>query len=191
MKKQPEKKVIRSIRIGNTLREQMLKQAMELYKIKNPPPKSKGDASDEAGMALWNVVYDKVIIDAPEDMIQTSSYISASFVGKFERFVLKKQVPSVSESSSPTPLKVFDKLPAFYKQYLHDIEKYDEWYKKRDIFRDELRSIFYSVSTSRQLVDIWPEAESLLPASVCQTTPVCNLPALKTDNLNKMLGLNK
>lgn len=53
--------------------------------------------------------------------------------------------------------------------------------------RGDLTSTIYSVNTTKQLIEMWPEAEELIPASVAKK--VVGLPAVPIGVLNERVGL--
>jgi len=181
---------MKSIRLSEVTRDQIISQMMDGYKEITPAPISKSDAANKAGIALWGVVYGRIKFSAiPQDFLVQSYRISAQFGGDFVQFIMKSKMPATSTSYSPNPCKVFNKTPGFYKKYLAEVAAYEKWDAACDSFRSELRSILYSVNTTKQLIDIWPECVKYLPQGSVDSIQTCNLPALKTAELNKKLGI--
>lgn len=58
---------------------------------------------------------------------------------------------------------------------------------KRTTVRAQVKAAINSVTTVKRLLVLWPEAKELLPANLEEAR--VNLPALKTADLNAMLGL--
>ena len=59
--------------------------------------------------------------------------------------------------------------------------------KKKDDLKTTVTSILNSVSTTKRLIEVWPEAKELLPDSV--EREITGLPALHIADVNKLIGL--
>ena len=59
--------------------------------------------------------------------------------------------------------------------------------KKKDDLKTTVTSILNSVSTTKRLIEVWPEAKELLPDSV--EKEITGLPALQIADVNKLIGL--
>lgn len=67
--------------------------------------------------------------------------------------------------------------------------RHDEIEERRSTIRAQVKAVVDSVQSYRALLDVWPEAEGLLPTE--ETIPVVGLPALNVADLNAAIGLNK
>ncbi len=180
---------MKSVRLSVSIREQMLSQMMKGYCEINKAPISKQEATDQCIAALWQAAFGKIDFSKiPKEFIQTNNRFAATFTGVFVRFDGTKKHPAPDDSYNAAPVKVFEKNPPFYNLYLKQVEVYEEWDKKRKEFKSELESILQSCGTTKQLVNIWPQAVVYLPSGIAESV-TRNLPALKTSELNKKLGI--
>lgn len=70
----------------------------------------------------------------------------------------------------------------------HEIHnKQAEYDDKLSTLMDSVRAAVQKVTTVKKLLEVWPEAKELIPEEV--EKQVKQLPAIKTEDLNKMIGL--
>ena len=70
----------------------------------------------------------------------------------------------------------------------HEIHnKQTEYDDKRSTLVNSVRAAVQKVTTVKKLLEVWPEAKELIPEEV--EKQVKQLPAIKTEDLNKMIGL--
>lgn len=93
------------------------------------------------------------------------------------------------EGSQVVPTQAFciDDIPAV-------LESYKELVDRSTRLKKEVKQVEYTVyqsisgiNTLKQLLEAWPEVVELLPENLKQ--PKVRLPALRADNLNKLIGL--
>lgn len=175
---------MKSVRLSESSRSQILKLMLEDYNKTTPPPITTEQLDDQAANDLWRSVYGKVELSKiPKELLNYRHSIKAQIDGQFVCFRSINQLPAPSSAC-----KVFDKQPPFYKKYIKLKAALKKWSDKRADFRAELRAVLASCDTTRQLVDIWPEAIKYVPQGHANQK-TCNLPALKTETLNKNLGI--
>jgi hypothetical protein len=87
-------------------------------------------------------------------------------------------------------IKTFDggsSVHAEYQQIEYDLEKLNE---EVATLKNELRGVLYSCSTSKRLLDTWPEIEPYLK-DLHLPIPVSSVPVQTIETLNEKLGLEK
>lgn len=71
----------------------------------------------------------------------------------------------------------------------HEIHnKQSEYDDKLSTLMNSVRAAVQKVTTVKKLLEVWPEAKELIPEEV--EKQVKQLPAIKTEDLNKMIGLS-
>lgn len=53
--------------------------------------------------------------------------------------------------------------------------------------RENVKALVYSVTTVKKLLEVWPESLELIPTDVAK--PVVNLPSIKIEQLNALIGV--
>lgn len=53
--------------------------------------------------------------------------------------------------------------------------------------RENVKALVYSVTTVKKLMEVWPESLELIPTNVAK--PVVNLPSIKIEQLNALIGV--
>ncbi len=53
--------------------------------------------------------------------------------------------------------------------------------------RENVSALVYSVTTVKKLLEVWPESVELIPTNVAK--PVVNLPSIKIEQLNALIGV--
>jgi len=69
------------------------------------------------------------------------------------------------------------------------IKEEEEYKKNLSEFKIEIKSIIESVSTTKQLVELWSNAEEFIPATLIDPNNI-NLPAINVSQINAKLGLS-
>lgn len=87
---------------------------------------------------------------------------------------------NVTEAYYRACYKKYNKLVALRKG------NEEEAYK----MKEEITSVIFSINTTAQLVEIWPEVEAFLPEYIANPSKGISLPALVTTSMNKKLGVS-
>lgn len=72
-----------------------------------------------------------------------------------------------------------------YKTIENEIKKHNEWWNTT---KEEINKVLYSVNTTKQLLEIWPECEKYLPDYV-KNVDNTHLPMVQVTKLNTLLGI--
>lgn len=156
---------------------------VEKIRIESLGGKEKANLYEQARMALQRIrdeLPDEVITS---DMgIQYRNYFYVLFNEDERRHILNLKSPEVCNKTN----YILSDSP--YLKDLKESFEYVEKYKKdlKDLEKEVL-STLSSISTVKKLLDIWPEAKELIPSKILEVKT--NLPALKTDKLNSLIGL--
>lgn len=87
---------------------------------------------------------------------------------------------------SPSSHTLFAENPLVAEFYeIHN--KQEEYDDKLSTLTNSVRAAVQKVTTVKKLLEVWPEAKELIPEEV--EKQVKQLPAIKTEDLNKMIGL--
>lgn len=70
----------------------------------------------------------------------------------------------------------------------NEYEKQREFVQSRtDTVQVNVKAMVYSATTVKKLIELWPECVELLPATIDK--PVVNLPSVKVEELNSLIGI--
>lgn len=81
---------------------------------------------------------------------------------------------------------VLSEYPKLQKQWAALKKRKDTLEEQEEELKQNVNAYLYSVTTTKRLVEVWPECAELIPASVEVPS---NLPAIPTETLNRVLGL--
>lgn len=185
---------MKSIRLSKELRNEIISSIADAYDANNPFPESL-----ENSFALW--CYEKIhggiekkIANLDPRYFTKCTSITVAFMGEQHSFTLpeaKIMFPSIYGRFSTNLQHHFDSKPREYLDYLAREQERDEYRQTRNKFLREVRSLVESVNSTKQLLEIWPEAEDYIPAHLADPSKGVKLPALQTSRLNERLGLCK
>lgn len=113
--------------------------------------------------------------------IYISSSILVAIEGSYSRFEFPNVVPCISNSYT------IDKDSKLHSRAVHLLAEEERLQKELIELRNDVKASIDGITTLKRLLDSWPEAAELLPKDV--NKPVVHLPAMRTDQLNKLIGL--
>lgn len=140
----------------------------------------------------------------PDDIVNKSvclcirlpndSVVSYNFLKDGEDMYDYKALPVSSKRGVQVDLLDGHTNPHYIK-YLERIKEAKEvdlvmkgWQKNRNEFQGKVLEVLNSVNTTKQFVDVWPEAEKFIPDDVRDPSTI-NLPALANiEELNKVIS---
>jgi hypothetical protein len=64
-------------------------------------------------------------------------------------------------------------------------------FENKERFKKEVWEILASVSSTKELLELWPEVEDLIPGYILNPSKVINLPAIPVSRINEALKLTK
>lgn len=122
-----------------------------------------------------------VVARSYSDPIYTREYIYVNLGG------LKTCAHFRERAPAPTGSPVFEADHALTIRF-HELENAAKDLDDRaDTLKTQVRAVVNSVSTVKQLLNVWPEAKELLPATVEESKS--KLPAVQVETLNTLIGL--
>jgi hypothetical protein len=183
---------MKSIRLSNDIRDNIILAMVAACKKNNPEPYDLKKERECVGETLWNDLYGHLSFNKiPDTMLRIHKVVKISIRDKVSQWPLTISRPVKAEDFSKSVDAVYDEAPGFILDYWDMAKAWDKWDKALTEFQCEITQIIYSVNTTKQLVDLWPEAEDYLPAFANDPSKGINLPALKTSRLNEALGIKE
>jgi hypothetical protein len=181
---------MKSIKMSRAIREQITYEMKSAWIKNNPAKFDMKKERKKVGDWVWNKAYGNVNFgDTPNELLNTQSSIYFFVGSECHNFIMSELKASVRKGYDSSPDKTFDKNPRILNSFLDKRSKHDDWLKEKSSFVEQINQIVNSVNTTKQLVEIWPEAEQYLPAYANDPSKGINLPALKTSMLNAALGI--
>lgn len=177
----------KSVRLNVSIREDIKKHIEMKYQESNPAPVA--DATE-----VVNYHYKKTYGD-PEILLQSvnnalfclSKEIILNVGGERRSIQLNNEVPvipSQSWSKIDLTIPVDCKLWAKYQK---NYDALSDWKEEKKQFLREIGELLYSVNTSKQLLELWPEVEPYLPPHVADPSSAVRLPTVVVSRLNERL----
>lgn len=183
----------KSIRLSQGIRTDIQLVMMAAWEKKQPAPCDLAALNKAAGDFLWNQSYGglkAVIKKIPEKMLRFSGTIQVQIKDNVAQFAMSEARPHpFQDSYNRLVVAIYDEVPEPVEVYRKGQVAHENWNKERTDFQSEIITILNSVTTTGQLIDLWPEAENYLPAFAADPSKGINLPALRTSRLNTLLGI--
>ena len=156
-----------------------------------------GGAEEERRLADINSQYESIcelvpkslrLSGRPPVMTDTDIYVNVagvSFYAYFNGQLNNRTGESVRKiSPAKTTLLADNPLVAEFHEIHNKQAEYDD---KLSTLMNSVRAAVQKATTVKKLLEVWPEAKELIPEEV--EKQVKQLPAIKTEDLNKMIGL--
>ena len=199
---------MKSLRLNKQMRDSIVKNFGDKRLAANPEPEQTMTRV-KAKELLADYCHEKVYGDidlscVPEDMINHSSYIRVKFPevddkgeAPIENLYFEK-LDCYTHKTKPSTNKskveyVLTKSDSGYKQYKKDLKKYKEEEKaikeyKADHNRylQQVRQVVEAVNTTKQLLEVWPEAEQFIPDDIKDPSSI-TLPSVNIADLNSQI----
>lgn len=123
-------------------------------------------------------------------MLRKSNTVKVQIEGKVCEFEMSETRAHPHEGQyNKLVAAIYDEADHQTVAYYKATEAVNDWYKSRNEFREEIKTILDSVQTTNQLIQLCPEAEQYLPPFAADPSKGINLPTLKTSRLNTLLGI--
>ena len=187
---------MKSVRLSNAMRDEIIANMSKQWEVQNPSPCNISEEKEKVALKIWEDAYGHIPFkDIPDEFLKTSHevkiQVGAKVFLKVMSFNTDKPLPCPypGTNSYRTPIcKSYDPKPAFLENLKMLEEKYQKWDSDKRAFVEEIRAIVYSVNSTKQLSDLWPEAIKFVPSYVVNPSTGIKLPALRTEALNEALG---
>jgi hypothetical protein len=182
----------KSVRLNKEIRTRILTSIMDTYRAKNPLPAEPNNGHHWLAESVYSRTYGELDVGTiPESLLDFRSYILVSLKGGHLN-------PNFEPIDGKTPKRPFaghyiqatPEEEAEYTRINKDNRKiqqvYDKAVKDQDTYREEVRDVLNSVSTSNQLIELWPEVEQFIPSTIRDPSSI-QLPAISVASLNDAL----
>ena len=183
----------KSVRLSKESRANIKKAMCDQWTTTNFPTQSLIKIENAIADSIWFNLYQDIakhINKIPDEMLQLRISIKVSVAGNVREFKLSKPHPVLSNGYWDQKIAAAFNVPTPDMDRLEELEQ--RFTKAREdlkLFSEEVSTILDAVTTTAQLVDLWPEAEQYLPPSVASPSLGIKLPALSTSRLNTALGI--
>lgn len=179
---------MKSVRLSNSIREQILENVLSNWDEQNPEGNLE-QAENDLAIYVWNKKFGKYKkhFDAiPQGFFQKRHYVKYEHGGIVNQAQSIHELPYRQYNEVLVTLELNDPIVCAYQEAK---EHYQDWRRRRSEIKTEVSAILESVNTSKQLIELWPQVEDFLPAHVADPDKAIKLPALDVSYLNKRLGI--
>lgn len=182
---------MKSVKLNKTIKEDIINSMMSAWESNNPCKFDINKEEEKLGDLIWKRYYKQYNLeDIPKSMLRLDNTVVICINTNNYNYNMSKQMPvKKSNHWSQIPCKVFESKPAFIKEFEEKQKVHYKWASDKDTFKEEIEQIVNSVNTTKQLVELWPEAEQYIPPYANDPSKGITLPALKTSRLNELLGV--
>jgi hypothetical protein len=182
---------MKSVRLSKEIRNNIAKAMLDAWEKNSPPPCNLSEENKKLGDELYDRCYPNLNVNGiPIDMLKRRSNIMVDINGSVREYPMSETRPVRMQGMyTQLPNKSFPTTPAIVTAFERKKEAFERWASEKNSFEEEVLQILNSVNTTKQLCELWPEAESYLPPYASDPSKGIKLPALKTSRLNEALGL--
>jgi len=182
--------MMKSIKLNQTIRDDILLSIMSMWDEKNTEPDIK-TAEHTLALWLWGRCVGKGLSfdGVPDKFLNKSTGIKFSFGGDVNQVHLEYAMPVWWGRYDVPVLEVFEKEHKELKKFHKTNADHETWRAQRDEIKRESAVVLESVNTTKQLVEMWPQCEPFLPAYVANPDQAVRLPAIPLSRLNERLGI--
>lgn len=200
---------MKSLRLNRQMRDAIVKNFGEKRLQANPRP-VETVTRDSVSAALASYCHDKVYGDMnlegiPEDMLNFSDYIKVRFPksegsdeDKIENIYFEKIDKYNRERKPSTRLSKVEydltKSDEGYKKYKRDMKLYKkeqqeikDYNTDHSRYMQQVRQVVDAVNTTKQLLEVWPEAEQFIPEDIRDPSTI-TLPSVNIADLNSQVN---
>lgn len=186
---------MKSVKLNAKVREEIKKSMMTAWALTNKEPYNLVKLEHTVAIKLHRKIYgkhSKSINNISDYFLCYSNDIYIKIGDIVSHYKLPKSLPCFSkvEGARVNVVEVYNTEPNFITDFLNKRATCIEWRGLRRRADDEIQTILDSVNTTKQLLEIWPEAERYLPIYITDPSKGIKLPALQTNRLNASLGIN-
>ena len=192
---------MKSLRLNKEMRKNIVDNFLDKRDLKTPKPVKKGgalSAKNNLANAIHNIVYGKYTTDLPDELVSTSHSILVQlpnetvdrvYFGKDED---DKRIYKLSTKLGKVEYQLTADMPVWLT-YLTEREEekifsksVEDWASERSKFKDQVSQVVDSVNTTKQLIEVWPEAEVFLPDDIKDPSSI-NLPSINLASINEQV----
>jgi len=148
------------------------------------------DEEKKVGDTIWNEVYGAIDFSGiPYELFNKGRYVDVQVVEKVMSFKLSVFRPYMKHRNSC--IKVYPFKPKFINDYENMCQEYEKYCQCRINFGNKIYQFLHSVTTTKKLIEIWPEVINFIPIDIVNSSIEVTLPILNTDEVNSALGIQK
>lgn len=181
---------MKSIRLSKTKREEILNSVLQEWVLNNPFKETK-EIEFQIAEELYNKAFSEKVQSLAKNQelklfIEYGVRFMVSVKGILETFSLKEQRPlPVHKSWNGPIILVLEEETETMKLLQQTKYENDALFEKKEQLKREVSEILTSVNSTKELVELWPEIESLIPAHLADPSRGINLPAIPVSRLNE------
>lgn len=184
---------MKSIKLSESKRNDILSLILNVWEQNNKRPdveKAQKNAAQryyELGvpLAVRELEHQSVV----KPFLRKGTSFMVSIQGSMHRFTLPCERPLPKENGHTPCILVLDEALPESEMLILVTDQYNDWKKQRETIWREAKEILASVSTTKQLIELWPQVEPFLPAYLVDPSKGVNLPAIPVSRINEKLGL--
>ena len=182
---------MKSVKLSKMLREDIVKSMTDAWVTNNKLSFDIKEEENKVAESIWNSNYGHLNFrNIPDAMLRFDTSVKIDVNSNVSSFSLLKEKPIPKNGNyGVCVIKTYNKTPKIIEKFLKLREQHTDWLEIKRDFISEIIEITNSVNTTKQLVELWPEAKQYLPAFANDPSKGINLPALKTSRLNSALGI--
>lgn len=200
---------MKSLRLNKQMRDAIVKNFGEKRLEANPKPQStlnRESISVDLANYCHNKVYGSLKLEGvPEDMLNYAQYIKVQFPlsegsedTKIENLYFEKEDKYTYTKKPSTRLSkveyVLTKSDEGYKKYKKDMKLFKqeqqavkEYESDHSRYLQQVRQVVNAVNTTKQLLEVWPEAEQFIPEDIRDPSTI-TLPSVNIADLNNQVN---
>lgn len=189
----------KSIKLNISMRDEIIANVMKCWDAENEAPYIKDELDKELADAYYADCFKSITPQLQElpEAVKKFLYAGDTFyvqIGDSSGYTPVymsdiRPLPVACHRHRRSPVKLYEKKPRFLLSHEKKTQTLDKWRDDRDSWRQEIRQIVYSVNTTKQLSELWPECVQFFPDYLLDPSQAIKLPALDSARLNKKLGI--
>lgn len=184
--------MVKSIKLTNYMRQEILDNVGNKYNENTPAPYTSDHAIEAAtAQALYEASpIPEAIKGVDDDYITFTGFIRVEVGGQMRSFSYGDHEKRPCKTSGGyTPIMVLPTDNPIIELHDERTEEYRAWYEKKNAMMSQVEAILKQVSTTKQLVETWPEIEPMIPQYIVDPSKGIQLPAIVMGSLNSTIGL--
>lgn len=186
--------MVKSIKLTNYMRTEILENVGKKYNENTPAPNEGLTLSDIDSITAHDLYYISPIPEKTKgvdtEYLTYSGFIRVEVGGQMKSFSYgdlgskpcKSQGGYTAVMSIPADHEIIERHDRY-------VGEYADWINKKTAMMSQVEAILKQVSTTKQLVETWPEIEPMIPAYIVDPSTGIQLPAIVMGSLNSTIGL--
>lgn len=163
--------------LAKAVRQHYMKQSLELRKVVNANPELQGAMSTHSSISYVSPTGSWERIRPEEGEVFYSKYANTTRDFTNTEYLAK----------NPSLKKAAEEFTSLQKAARQERAAVSKWEQERTKYLDEIMQVLVGVTTTKQLMEQWPEVKDYIPTSYFNPSKIA-LPAINTKALNAKLG---